>query len=79
LRPRLILLALVAIISSGCLGSPLGMGVTAAAVNRYNDVSHDGRTGDARSVAYEECVTRDNSSWSVIDACMEKKGYILKK
>jgi hypothetical protein len=65
--------------ASGCLGSPLGMGVIAAVVNRYNDVAYDGRTGDMRSAAYDECVTRDNSSWSVIDACMEKKGYTLKK
>ena len=70
---------MVAIMGSGCLGSPVGMGVTAAAVNRYNDVPYDGRKGDTRSVAYEECVTRDNSSWSVLDACMEKKGYTLKK
>ena len=64
---------------AGCVGSPLGLGFTAAAMNRYNDVPNDGRRGDTRFAAYQECVSTDNSSWDVIDACMAGKGYTLKK
>jgi hypothetical protein len=72
-------LGLAAALCAGCVGSPVGIGLTAAAMNRYNDVPYDGRKGDTRFADYQDCVATDNTSWDVIDACMAKKGYTVKQ
>lgn len=69
----------IAMLCTGCVGSAMGLGITAAAMNRYNDVDDGGGKGDTRFRAYNECVAIDNSSWDVIDACMAGKGYAVKK
>lgn len=68
-----------ALLCTGCMGSALGLGLTAAAMNRYNDIPPDGRKGDTRFQDYSVCVEKDNTSWDVIDACMASKGYTVKK
>jgi len=63
---------------AGCIGSPLGLGITAAAMNRYNDVPFDGRKGDTRFQDFEACAATDNPSWDILDAYMVSKGYTVK-
>ncbi len=70
---------MVALLCTGCVGSALGIGLTAVVMNRYNDIPPDGRKGDTRFADYERCVAVDNTSWDVIDTCMASKGYTVKK
>jgi hypothetical protein len=69
---------LSAALCTGCLGSPLGFGLTAAVMNRYNDIPPDGRKGDTRFQDFEACATKDNTSWDILDACMVSRGYTVK-
>jgi hypothetical protein len=61
------------------MGSLGGFALTAAAMNRYNDIPPDGRKGDTRMQDYTACVEKDNTSWDVIDACMLARGYTVKQ
>ncbi len=63
----------VALALGGCVGSLIGTGLSAVAVNRYDD---HGRKGTAW--AYDDCAVQDNTSWTVLDACMLRKGYTVK-
>lgn len=72
-------MVMAVLLCTGCMGSPLGLGLTAAAMNRYNDIPPDGRKGDTRFQDYTACVEKDNTSWDVIDACMVGRGYTVKK
>lgn len=73
------LTALLAMTMGGCVGSLMGMSLQHVIINRYNDIPYDpNRHGDTRYQDYTACVEKDNTSWTVIDACMLRKGYTLK-
>lgn len=74
----LALLILLVALCAGCIGSPVGLGLTAVVMNRYKDIPPDGRKGDTRLQDFEACAAKDNTSWVVLDACMAEKGYAVK-
>jgi hypothetical protein len=70
----------IALLLSGCVGSLAGMSLQHVVINRYNDIPYDPtRHGDTRYQDYTVCVAKDNTSWTVIDACMLSKGYTVKR
>lgn len=68
---------LIALLCTSCLGSAMGIGLTAVVMNRYNDIPPDGRKGDTRFADYEQCAAVDNTSWDVLDAAPRRATTVI--